>query len=268
MSNSVPSQPSPPTTPNGGVADWRRLGAFMVDAATTLALCAALRALAASPTYWLGLLYLVGRDAIGGGRSLGKRILNLEIVCQHEAGNKLAALLLRNVTLIPPVLLVELLVAAFAHDQRRIGDVLAHTTLKPGSSRPHPRPTAPQPRLRQTTPRPQPPAPKEAKPPPPPPAELGPHQILGLEEGADEDAIEDAYWDFVDRYSEDAIKNIDEAELDQRCRELTNRFETLKLNCASPIVYDQSLSMEHKRELVHQFVIAVNAARDKLLATG
>lgn len=281
-----PSQPSPTAAPSEGVADWRRLCAFLLDAATALALCAALRALTPSPAYWLGLLYLVGKDAIGGGRSLGKRILNLNLVLQDDGGHRLAALLLRNVTLIPPVLLVELLVAAFAHDQRRIGDVLAHTALKPGSSRPRPRTTAPRRPPQRTAARPQQPVPKEVKSspaqesrspdspskqptasaPPAPPRALSPHEVLGIEKGADEDAIEDAYWHFMDRYSEDAIKDIDGDELAQRCRELADRFETLTLTCASPVVYGESLPVEHKREFVHQFVIAVNAARDKLLA--
>ena len=252
----------------------------MIDAATALGLCAALRALTPSPAYWLGLLYLVGRDAIGGGRSLGKRILDLEVVLQDDRVHKLAALLLRNLTLIPPVLLVELLVAAFAHDQRRIGDVLARTALRPGKSRPRPHATAPRRPRRQPVPKEVKPSPPQESPSPdppseppasnttPPPAMLSPRDILGLEEGADEDAIEDAYWDFMDRYSEDAVKDIDENELDRRCRELADRFRTLKLTCASPIVYNQSLPMERKREFVHQFVIAVNAARDKLLAAG
>ena len=155
--------------------------------------------------------------------------------------------------------------------------------MKPGRSRPRPRTTAPQRRPRETAPRPQQPVPKKVEPSPspqesrspepptnasPPPRALDPHEVLAVEKGADEDAIEDAYWDFMDRYSEDAVKDIDEGELDQRCRELTDRFETLRLTCASPIVYGQARSVDQKRELVHQFVIAVNAARDELLAVG
>ena len=296
--------------------DWPRLAAFLVDAAIAAALCLVLRFIVPS-LHWLGILYLVIKDVPSDGRSLGKRLFNLRVVQHKGEPYTLGAAVDRNLTLLPPAVLVELVVTVFSHDGRRIGDLMAGTIVRPGaatqpapppqvepapapSPQPQPQPAPPRPvpvlktAPKQPDPSPQPSPPGAAFPrieqdepaaeeppkagaafppiespaqndPSAPPRPAEPHEVLGVEPDADEDAIEDAYWGFAERYSEDAIKGLEDGELDVRCRELAERYAPYDLSgFTSPRDYDPSGDADSKRDYIMQFVIAVNAARDKL----
>ena len=299
----------PSTAAPESVFDWRRALALGVDLA--LALAASLLLSLISPNApWLALAYVLLKDLPCRGRSVGKLLLKLEVVARGGEACGPGQAVLRNVTLLPPVLLVELLVAAFSDDRRRLGDVLAGTRVQrvapcgvgsdaqpsvrpepaaPATS-PAPAPARPMPPIGRTAP---PPAipPMDSSPPTPtppripsldtqptpaadsadtpsPPALRAPraHEILGIGPDADEDAVEDAYWAFVDVYSDDALKGLPEDELEARCQRLRERFAGCDLSSfTTPMPCAPAMPVERKREFIKQFVIAVNAARDQML---
>jgi hypothetical protein len=94
-----------------------------------------------------------------------------------------------------------------------------------------------------------------------------PHLTLALPEEANREAVDDAYWSFMNRFSEDVVRELSPEELDQRCRELTARFQHLDMaQLGVRVEYSRRLSDRHKREFIHQHVLAVNKARDALLS--
>lgn len=121
-----------------------RMGAFLLDAL----LVALLLILPATVSSWVVIqsggamnwiariwnitfiLFLAGilvRDG-RAGRSLGKRIMGLELV--HRRGRGFASSVLRNLPLVVPVLnIAEILVILFTQGGRRLGDRLAGTTV-------------------------------------------------------------------------------------------------------------------------------------------
>ena len=115
------------TLDHNAYADWRRLAAFAVDGTIALLLCAVFRVFLPK-VWWLGGLYLVVKDA-AGLQSPGKRLFQLRVADVRGEGCRLSTAVCRNLTLLPPFLFVELLVTAFSHDRRRIGDVLAGTRV-------------------------------------------------------------------------------------------------------------------------------------------
>ncbi len=335
--------------------EWRRALAFLLDFVATVVVCLAVRLFSPWP-WWAGLAYVLAKDLLVAGRSPGKWVVGLSVRGPGGQPCGPAKLVLRNITLLPPATLVELLVTAFSHDQRRLGDVWAGTHVDCGSapaaaaepaeppsetpgegpvlqempaldeellvtppampalgSAPPIPPLEPGSGAGPATPHAIPPLDDTSTPampdlgpgpgPLPPPAmpafedtstpampDLGPgptfgtltpppaaapkhapaaHEILGVSPGADEDAVEDAYWEFVDAYSEDAVKDLSDDALEARCQELRDRFAAFDLSAFTvPVAYKEGMATEERRTFVAQFVIAVNAARDKMLGGG
>lgn len=93
-----------------------------------------------------------------------------------------------------------------------------------------------------------------------------PYLTLNVPKNADRDSVEDAYWAFVDRFSDEEIRELSPEALDQRCRELSERFEHLAMSkLGVKIVYSRKMSDKEKRNFIHQHVVAINKARDSLL---
>jgi hypothetical protein len=86
--------------------------------------------------------------------------------------------------------------------------------------------------------------------------------VLGIEPDADEDTVEEAYWRFAERYSDDAIKDLSPQELHRRCQELHERFG------GRPPGADCRVreSPDDARDQIRRCFIAANGARDELLA--
>ena len=76
------------------------------------------------------ILYLLCRDVLFKGRSLGKKLMSLKIVGKdgQQAGKK--ALILRNVTMLIPLLnIIELIMPFVDKDGLRFGDKIAGTQV-------------------------------------------------------------------------------------------------------------------------------------------
>ena len=229
----------------------RRMAALAIDAA--IALLAGIVVAFTMPS--LCLLIVVAflfKDAIPGG-SPGKLWFKLKVI-EAQTGKRcsIAASILRNLTLIPPVCVAEALILALSPETTRLGDRLAGTCVKDLIERPQTagvNTTAANEPQTETG-----------------PLEVAARQILCVDADADEDAIEDAFWDFAERYSPDATRDFTDDEFYRCCRELSERYSfTGVRGLEIPPLPPEDASPEEKRAYLNAFVVAVNRARDMLL---
>jgi len=263
------------------------LGQRFVALLLDLAIALALALVAWSLTLWhhkwimgvVSLVFFVLRDALPGGQSPGKRIMHLKT---HDTVSLMPCgviqSLRRNLTLVIPLFWpVELFLLGMGAEAKRLGDWLANTevtrvrrpvymeeiTDEALISRAPPVVISPAPE----------PEPVEDAPPPPPPKPDGgfpkqvptPEEALGVSEGCPEEVVEQAYWDFVDRYSDDAVENMGADQLRELCLELNERFERFDLTLAGlDLGYDENMTELQMRQFIHGHFIVVNRARDAL----
>ena len=230
----------------------RRMAAQAIDGA--LALVAGFLLSLIHPLWSvLALAAVLAKDSVPHA-SPGKSWLGLHVA---EAGTNrrcsLSASFLRNLFLLPPLGMIEVLVLTFSRDGLRLGDRAARTWVT-SSAMPHPEAVA-----RRVSSSPQPsPAPR--------PADAAPRLVLGVDDDADQEAIEDAFWAFVERYSDDATRHFADGQLAERCAELADRFAALAAEAALPVPPTQPATREQMQGYLNEHVIAVNRARDQLLA--
>jgi uncharacterized RDD family membrane protein YckC len=183
--------------------------------------------------------------------SVGKTCLGLTVVDIRTKGRcSLSGSLLRNALLVPPVGMVEALILSFSREGIRLGDVLAGTYVayvaQPLETLDIPARTSGT-TVTVT-------------------ADLSARRLLCVDAAAGDDAVEDAFWQFADRYSDDATRGLGDEELAERCQELARRCETedtCGLNLPGPL--SQPATREQMHAYITAHVIAVNRARDLLI---
>jgi len=81
--------------------------------------------------FWalVGIGYLLLRDALIGGRSIGKFIVGVTVMDHHKNACGILRSVVRNLCLFLPGPVIELLVMAFSAGGRRLGDRLAQTQV-------------------------------------------------------------------------------------------------------------------------------------------
>jgi len=230
----------------------RRMAAQAIDVG--LALLAGIVVAFAVPSLWFLVVgAFLAKDAIPGA-SPGKSWLKLKVVEAQTAKERcsIAASILRNFTLIPPICVAEALILALSPETTRLGDRLAGTCVKDLIERPQTagvNTTAANEPQTETV-----------------PLEVAARQILCVDADADEDAIEDAFWDFAERYRPDATRDFTDDEFYRCCRELSERYNfTGVRGLEIPPLPPEDASSEEKRAYLNAFVVAVNRARDMLL---
>jgi len=215
------------------------------------------------------LLLFLARDW-AEGYSPGKRMFNLVALRSSGGRCTLAASFVRNVTLLSPLLLVELALLLFSRRGTRLGDILAGTTVQFRAQAP---PAARQSEVSRTatdggTCVCEPPTRDDQAPDASDgdgadsmvidpglltPEKLSPDETaaarhaqnqpnakpeqaqdpsvdlaaaarcIGIDGDVAPETLDDAYWTYVDRYSPDAARDLDEDELRLRCGELAAR---------------------------------------------
>ena len=137
---------NPYKTPESSVADQaldvddrrkipnKRVCAFLIDLVVLALIEGAVTMFSEVISMIVGSIYLLFRDAIFDGRSVGKRIAGIKTV--DEAGDACTPVksLLRNVILIPLMwfplaLLIEYFVMRFSAREKRLGDMIAKTVV-------------------------------------------------------------------------------------------------------------------------------------------
>jgi uncharacterized RDD family membrane protein YckC len=261
----------------------KRTCAFLIDAGVTLLIMLLIWMIIGGWFVLFALVYLLVRDG-AHGQSVGKRVMDLQVVDHNTAQPcNLPQSVLRNVPIALVIFCpVELVVAAMSPESFRVGDYLAGTLViekKKGEGREPSgvdlsHPTEGLERLSEITGmdidsslnwgasddslaalqaaggrmKPE------------------PHLTLQVSEQANADAVDEAYWSFMNRFSDDAVRDLSSEELDQRCRELIVRFQHLDMaQLGITIEYSRKLSDREKRDLIYQHVTAVSTARDALL---
>ena len=102
----------------------KRTGAFLFDGL----LVAAIILWLPGRLWWLvGIGYLLLRDALISGRSIGKFIVGVTVMSHHKNACGILRSVVRNLFLFPPGPVIELFVMAFSAGGRRLGDRLAKT---------------------------------------------------------------------------------------------------------------------------------------------
>ncbi len=104
------------------------------------------------PSYWLGInqdsiiisliitqfflyTYILFKDSLFDGRSIGKKVFNIQVIDKDEQSCSITKSFLRNIILIIPFLpLIELIIIIFDKTGKRFGDKLAKTQVKLYSS--------------------------------------------------------------------------------------------------------------------------------------
>ena len=77
-------------------------------------------------------VYILFKDALFDGRSIGKKVLNLQVVNNRKKPCSIVKSLLRNITLIIPFLpIIELIMIIVDKNGKRLGDRLAKTQVIP-----------------------------------------------------------------------------------------------------------------------------------------
>jgi uncharacterized RDD family membrane protein YckC len=258
----------------------KRSAAFLVDAALGYGSAIVLWIVFHNWLFVVGLLYMLLKDGVGG-RSLGKLVFGLQTV-DLNTGNacNIPQSASRNLPLALVVFCpVELIVAAMSPESFRIGDYLAGTiVIETARIDEHPveeavdlsHPTEGLDRLSEITGmdvdsawRPS----DDSMVPVEPSQRLTPsaHLTLNVPPEAGPEAVDDAFWTFMNRFSEDIVRELSPEELDQRCRELQHRFRQLdmtRVGVTEP--YDPKMDDDEKREFIRRHVVAVTSARDEL----
>jgi len=292
----------------------RRCAAAAVDL-LLLALAALLLAQARWSFSFIAVGLFLMRDW-GEGYSPGKRLFNLIAFDSPDRYCTLTASVLRNVTLLPPVFLVELLMLLFSHRGRRLGDILASSTVELRTGREHPdgvNPPAPgstpgQADAEGTV------APATSEPPttevcsvddmiidagtfgPSPeeaqgetisdteaPGETCPAagatqpvtqaatapispdvaaRCLGIDGEVTYESLDDAYWRYVERFSPDAVEELDTGELLARCAELA--ASRLGLPVPAPPPPGDSADRAAALAYLNEWFVIINKCRDSL----
>ncbi len=229
----------------------RRMAAQAIDVG--IALLAGIVVAFTMPSLWFLVVgAFLAKDAIPGA-SPGKCRFRLKVV-EAQTGKRcsIAASILRNLTLMPPVCVAEALILGLSAETTRLGDRLAGTCVKDLIEQPRTagvNTTAANEPQTETV-----------------PLEVAARQILCVDDDADDETIEDAFWDFAERYSPDATRDFTDDEFYRCCRELSERYTfTGVRGLEVPPLPPEDASPEEKRAYVNAFVVAVNRARDMLL---
>lgn len=262
----------------------KRAAAFLVDYGIGCAICAVIWVFLHHWLAVIGMAYVLVRDGLPGGQSIGKRLLGLQVVGSSTGQPcNLLQSVIRNLPIVLGVFVpVELVVAAMSPESFRVGDYLSGTfVIEKEKARAQERagvdlshPTEGLERLSEITgmdvdtslkldaPALQSDAPVGVV----PKISPQPYDALALRHDAGRDEIDDAYWGFMNKYSDDVVRDLGSEELDQRCRELLVRFQKLDMRqLGVNIAYNRKLSDKEKRQFIHQHVVALNNARDSLL---
>jgi uncharacterized RDD family membrane protein YckC len=102
----------------------RRTTAFVIDGLLVATMCLWL----GGGFWWLiALGYLLVRDILINGSSIGKFVVGLTVMDRDGNGCTLAKSIVRNFLLLPPGIVVEFFVMAVSRRGRRLGDRLAKT---------------------------------------------------------------------------------------------------------------------------------------------
>ncbi len=109
----------------------RRIAAYLLDALLAGLLAGAVQLLLGIPGWPLMPLYILGRDGLPGGRSLGKRALGLKVM--HLGAQRpctlLDSVMRSSVYLIPLFGFVEAVVFFTHPEGRRLGDQWSQTLV-------------------------------------------------------------------------------------------------------------------------------------------
>lgn len=308
----APSELPPPVVCHAQSADEslirRRFAAAGIDLAL---LCCGVLLL--GQVQWLFAFFALGlfmaRDW-DDGYSPGKRVFNLIALRSSGRPCALGASLARNVTLLPPMLLIELALLLFSRRGTRLGDILAGTAVQ---FRGAPAPVAQHREVSRTT------ASGDVcidEPPPHnddaasevcddagadsmvidpgllTPEKLGPEELaaagqaehepegkpddpaapsvdlnaaarcIGIEGEVSPESLDDAYWTYVERYSPDAARDLDEDELRLRCGELADREAGPELPAPQrlPERADRAACLQY----LNDWFVIINKCRDAL----
>ncbi|MFQ5846203.1 MAG: RDD family protein [Candidatus Methylomirabilales bacterium] len=104
----------------------KRIRAFLIDGL----LVATMSLLLGGGFWWLiAIGYLLVRDALIGGRSIGKFVVGLAVMDHHGSACTLTKSIVRNFFLLLPGVVVEFFAMAFSKSGWRLGDRLAKTQV-------------------------------------------------------------------------------------------------------------------------------------------
>jgi len=92
------------------------------------------------------------------------------------------------------------------------------------------------------------------------PAELA-AKCLNMQGEITSDTLDDAYWQYVERYSLDAVSDFDDAALLQRCNELAEKQADLPVNISPP---PSAASREKCISYLNSWMMIINKCRDAL----
>lgn len=112
----------------------RRLAAFYVDALLSGLFVNILILILGDIGWYIGvpinIFYMLFRDALPKGQSIGKRLLKLQVVDSqgYHLGGQLGKACIRSLMLIPPIWFVE--AVRLVRGKIRYGDVLAGTSVR------------------------------------------------------------------------------------------------------------------------------------------
>lgn len=250
------------------------------------------------PLHWVWFVLFVAAFLIRdcGDHSPGKRILKLHV--RAVSGScTLRRSVIRNLTLLPPALFVEVALLLFGDDARRFGDKLAGTQVEPLSSQAQPKPAK-----KQTAPSATDPVSATADASKDPTAtdmvlteavgtlsedaanpwaepadadatagssctsatldlKLAAH-CIGIDGEVSYDTLDDAYWQYVERYSPDAAEKLTDAELLARCTELAARKAEPAIRQPRPL--GPAPSREQCLHFLNEWLVIINKCRDAL----
>lgn len=116
-------------------ADWQtRSLAFLIDLILYIALFYGLAAISHFWATFLSMLYIVFRDGIFSGQSLGKKIMGIQVI--HTDGRPISLIdsSFRNVLFLfyvvfPVAIVIESIALLRSPDRRRLGDRIAKTLV-------------------------------------------------------------------------------------------------------------------------------------------
>jgi|GEM_PF-6307255 len=246
------------------------------------------------------------------GYSPGKRIFKLAVFDSRSRRCTLKASVVRNITLVTPLLIVELALVLFSERGQRLGDLLASTVVRlrcepvsatttepaeedsateiwdgadeegqqdspaqapradtldsmiidaglpaPESLTSEAPGYATSPEQTELT------APLQVEEPPAPAIDLHTAACcIGIEGEVTLDSLDDAYWQYVERYSPDAAQDLTDDELRARCAELAAAKADLSLAVTLPA--DENPDRSTCLQYLNNWFVVINKCRDAL----
>ena len=122
--------PAEQKTTNKKKVPNKRVCAFLVDMLCLVSIEAILGIIVAEIVWVLDAAYLLLRDALFQGRSIGKYFVGLQVVNASGEPCTLLRSAVRNaIFLLPIIIIIEYVVMRFSPQERRLGDLIAKTTV-------------------------------------------------------------------------------------------------------------------------------------------